>query len=65
MEPIPDTPMRVKGGSHYWGDLFVNLDDYWVERATFTEIVIAEIVFGKSPPDSTLVKRLGTISLIK
>ncbi|MGH8020550.1 MAG: hypothetical protein ACREIA_20150 [Opitutaceae bacterium] len=64
MEPVPNTPMQVKGGSHYWGDLFINLDDYWVERATFKEIAMTEIVFGEDPPAAAVVKRLGTISLL-
>lgn len=65
MEPAPDTQMQVKGGSQYWGDLFINLDDYWVERATFTELVLTQITFGNNPPAAIVVKRLGTISLLE
>lgn len=62
MEPTPDMAMAVKGGSHYWGDLFINVDDYWVEKVTFKELVLSEMTFGENPPVSAVIKRLGTIT---
>lgn len=62
MEPMPDMDMTVKGGSHYWGDLFINVDDYWVEKVTVKELVLSKMTFGEHPPMSAVIKRLGTIT---
>jgi len=55
--------VRVKSGSNYWGNLYINLDDYWLEKATFKEFVTTEMVLGENPPASAIVKRVGLISL--
>ena len=64
MQPAPNQAMRVKGGSHYWGDLHLNLSDYWMEYATFKEFVTTQITVGENSPTATpLIMRLGTITL--
>src|SRR5690606_21706682 len=35
MEPAPGMPMTVKGGSQYWGDLYIDAETLWLERADF------------------------------
>ncbi|MEZ5277907.1 MAG: hypothetical protein R3F07_16115 [Opitutaceae bacterium] len=65
MEPAPGYAMEVKGGSHYWGTLFINLDDYWVEKATFREFVTTRMVMGEDPPMSALIQRMGTIRRVR
>jgi len=65
MEPAPGYAMDVKGGSHYWGTLFINLDDYWLEKATFREFVMTRMAMGDEPPMSALIQRIGTIRLIR
>jgi len=39
----PQMKVEMKGGSHYWGDLVINLKTQWVEKATLSEIVVSEI----------------------
>ena len=43
MEPARGYAMEVRGGSNYWGTLFINLDDYWLEKATFKEFVMTRM----------------------
>ena len=38
----PQMKVEMKGGSHYWGDLVINLKTQWVEKATLSEIVVSE-----------------------
>jgi hypothetical protein len=38
----PQVKVEMKGGSHYWGDLVINLRTQWVEKATLSEIVVSE-----------------------
>ena len=42
MKPAPTVEVRTVGSSHYHGDLFVDLETKWVEKATLTEMVISE-----------------------
>ena len=42
MKPAPTVEVRTVGGSHYKGDLFVDLESEWIQRATLTEMVISE-----------------------
>jgi len=34
--------MKVQGGSHYTGDLYVDLETQWLLKATMMEIVVTE-----------------------
>jgi hypothetical protein len=42
MKPLPQVAVETSGGSHYWGDLYVDLETQWLLKATLTEIVVAE-----------------------
>jgi hypothetical protein len=42
MVAAPQMKVEMKGGSHYWGDLVINLKTQWVEKATLSEIVVSE-----------------------
>lgn len=61
MEPVPDMNIRVEGGSHYWGDLYINQNDLWIERVTFKELVITEMIVGENPPQAAVIKRIGIV----
>ncbi len=40
--PMPQITMTVQGGSHYTGDLYVDLETQWLLKATLMEIVVTE-----------------------
>jgi hypothetical protein len=49
MVPAPQMKVEMKGGSHYWGDLVINLQTQWVEKATLSEIVVSETTVPGMP----------------
>ena len=42
MKPMPEVEIRTVGSSHYKGDLFIDLESYWVRKVVMDEIVISE-----------------------
>lgn len=61
MEPAPGMNLDVKGGSHYWGELYINCENLWLEKANFKEIVLTQMVFAENPPMNAVIKRMGVI----
>lgn len=50
MEPMPGMEVNTKGGSHYFGDIYINAENNWVEKVVMHEFVNS----------STLVPQLQT-----
>lgn len=42
MKPVPQISIDTVGASHYWGDLYVDLNTQWLRKATLSEIVVSE-----------------------
>ena len=42
MEPMPNMLVNTDGSSHYFGDLYVDLDSHWLQRADMAEFVVSE-----------------------
>ena len=42
MKPVPEVEVRTVGSSHYWGDIYKDLESRWVRKATLTEMVVSE-----------------------
>lgn len=42
LKPLPQVAVETDGGSHYLGDLYVDLETQWLLKATLTEIVVSE-----------------------
>jgi hypothetical protein len=42
VHPVPGMAIDVVGGSHYWGDLYVDLATQWLRKATMSELVVSE-----------------------
>jgi hypothetical protein len=49
----PTLEVRTAGSSHYWGDIYKDLDTNWVRRAFLTELVVSETTV---PGQSATVK---------
>jgi hypothetical protein len=52
MRPMPEMEIQVVGGSHYFGDIYVDLASKWVQKATMTELVVTEFTLPM-PPNKT------------
>lgn len=61
MEPAPEVNIHAKGGSQYWGNLYINAKSLWLEKARFRELVISQIEVNGNPSLSNIIKRIGVI----
>jgi hypothetical protein len=50
MKQVPEAEVRTVGSSHYWGDIYKDLDSHWVRKAALTEMVVSETTLP-GPPD--------------
>jgi hypothetical protein len=48
-KPAPDMEMRVIGGSHYKGDIYIDLLTNWVRKVTMYELVVSEVTLPMPP----------------
>jgi len=42
MEPMPGVTINTSGRSHYFGDIFIDLNTKWVQKIIMAEIVVAQ-----------------------
>jgi hypothetical protein len=49
MRPAPNLEVKTTGGSHYQGDIYVNLATNWVSRVEVGEMVLAETTLPMPP----------------
>ncbi len=42
VKPMPNMEVPTKGSSHYWGDIYKDLNNGWIQKATLHELVISE-----------------------
>lgn len=56
--------LLMKGLSHYWGNIWVSLEDMQIEHATMFEVVTAEMKFN-GQPDSQVMSITRNIEIIK
>lgn len=64
MEPAPDTQLRAVGASHYYGDLYVELDSKWVRKATMGELVVSKMTMGDQKLANAVIERSLTIETV-
>lgn len=56
--------IKLKGRSHYWGEVYVSLSDKQIEYATLTEDVITDVTI-KGGPENMLGYTVRKINLLK
>jgi hypothetical protein len=56
--------IKMKGRSHYWGEVYVSLSDKQIEYANLSEDVITDVAI-KGQPDNYLGYTVRKIELIK
>ncbi|MBI1936992.1 MAG: hypothetical protein HYS25_02605 [Ignavibacteriales bacterium] len=66
MEPMPNFAIDTKGGSHYFGDIYVDLETNWVAKADLSEFVVSETqIHSMKTKISTSVERQLIIEMIE
>jgi hypothetical protein len=53
--PAANMEVRTVGSSHYWGDIYKDLQTNWVRKATLTELVVSETTLPVEPKKSDAV----------
>jgi hypothetical protein len=48
-KPFPNMDAKASGSSHYWGDIFKDLETGWLQKATLNEIVVSETTLSGQP----------------
>jgi hypothetical protein len=65
MKPIPEMEIKTVGGSHYKGDLFIDLESYWVRKVVMGEIVISETILPMPPHKiNAVIERTSVIKSV-
>lgn len=49
VKPMPDFEVVAVGSSHYWGDIYKDLNSNWVQKVVLEEIVVAEATMPMPP----------------
>lgn len=49
MTLIPDVDIETVGTSHYFGDIFIDLNSYWVQKVEMSEFVVTKTVLPFPP----------------
>jgi len=62
MQPTPNMEIDTVGSSHYKGDLYIDLESYWVRKVVMDEFVVSETTLPMPPNKiNGVVERESTI----
>lgn len=63
IKAMPDMIVETNGSSHYFGDLYVDLDSYWLVKAEMAEFVVSETdIPSMNMKVPGIIERMVTIS---
>lgn len=65
MKPMPNVDVTARGSSHYWGDIYKDLNTGWIQKATLHELVVSETVVPGMSKINTVIERSISIKNIK
>lgn len=63
-ESTPNVQVLTRGSSHYWGDIYINLDTMWVQKADMTEIVVMKTTMADQKVAGGAAERTVTIEAL-
>ncbi|MHC4479566.1 MAG: hypothetical protein ACYS1C_01135 [Planctomycetota bacterium] len=64
IRPTPEMEVNTTGASHYFGDVYVELDSLWVRKATMGEIVVSKTTMGEQELARGVIERAVTIRAV-
>jgi hypothetical protein len=65
MKPMPNMELTTRGSSHYWGDIYKDLQSGWFQKATLHEMVITETDIPSMSKINSAVERSISIKNIR
>ena len=64
MEPVPGMSINAVGSSHYFGDIYVDLESMWVAKAALSEFVVTDVTMDGQPLTNTVIERTISIQAV-
>ena len=61
VKPTPDMEIKTVGASHYWGDLYIELESRWVRKCEMGELTVSEVTLGSQKDIKSVMERSTTI----
>jgi hypothetical protein len=58
MQYTPTMDINTNGSSHYWGDIYKDLQSGWIQQATLHEIVVSETVIGANKVNGVIERSI-------
>ncbi|MFI5186653.1 MAG: hypothetical protein ACHQF0_08015 [Chitinophagales bacterium] len=65
IKPFGNMEVPTKGSSHYWGDIYKDLLEGWIQKATLHEMVVSETIVPGSDKIDAVVERSIIIKNVK
>lgn len=64
MEPAPGMRINVVGASHYFGDIYIDLESMWVAKAALSEFVVTDVTMDGNPLANSVIERAISIRAV-
>ncbi len=64
MEPAPGMSIHAVGSSHYFGDIYVDLESMWVAKAALSEFVVTDVTMDGRPLTNSVIERAISIQAV-
>ena len=61
VKPTPDMEIKTVGASHYWGDLYIELESRWVRKCEMGELTVSKVALGSQKDINSVMERSTTI----
>jgi hypothetical protein len=61
VKPAPDMEIKTVGASHYWGDLYIELESRWVRKVEMGELTVSKVTLGNQKDINSVMERSTTI----
>ena len=59
MEPMPSLEVNTTGSSHYWGDIYKDLQSGWIQFASLHELVVSQtVISGQANKVHSVIERM-------
>ena len=53
--------IKTVGASHYWGDLYIELESRWIRKCDMGELTVSNVALGSQKDINSVMERGTTI----
>ena len=65
MQYTPTMQVNTNGSSHYWGDIYKDIQSGWIQQATLHEIVVSETAVGANKVNGVIERSIVIRNIAK